>query len=113
MQSCDSSNGVGPPVSVAISKGATKQKDVQNAALVLIDYQDVQLNSIPQDPGTYSPNAVALAKAGRLLGLPTGPPAQECRTTRGSCWRDASDVTRVLSAQRPPQLGPEGNPELG
>jgi len=42
----------------------------QNAALVLIDYQDAQLNSIPQDPGTYVPNVVALAKVGRLFGLP-------------------------------------------
>jgi nicotinamidase-related amidase len=42
----------------------------QNAALVLIDYQDAQLNSIPQDPETYIPNVVALAKVGRLFELP-------------------------------------------
>jgi nicotinamidase-related amidase len=42
----------------------------QNAALVLIDYQDAQLNSIPQDPETYIPNVVALAKVGRLFDLP-------------------------------------------
>ena len=42
----------------------------QNAALVLIDYQDAQINSIPQDPEDYVPNAVALAKVGRLFGLP-------------------------------------------
>jgi len=42
----------------------------QNAALVLIDYQDAQINSIPQDPETYVPNAVAVAKVARLFGLP-------------------------------------------
>jgi nicotinamidase-related amidase len=42
----------------------------QNAALVLIDYQDAQINSIPQDPESYVPNVVALAKVGRLFGLP-------------------------------------------
>ena len=42
----------------------------QNAALVLIDYQDAQLNSIPQDPESYVPNVVALAKIGCLFGLP-------------------------------------------
>jgi nicotinamidase-related amidase len=42
----------------------------QNAALVLIDYQDAQINSIPVDPDTYVPNVVALAKAGVLYGLP-------------------------------------------
>jgi len=42
----------------------------QNAALVLIDYQDAQINSIPQDPETYVPNVVALAKVARLFGLP-------------------------------------------
>ena len=42
----------------------------QNAALVLIDYQDAQINSIPVDPDTYIPNVVALAKAGMLYELP-------------------------------------------
>jgi len=42
----------------------------QNAALVLIDYQDAQINSIPEDPENYIPNVVALAKVGRLFGLP-------------------------------------------
>jgi len=42
----------------------------QNAALVLIDYQDAQINSIPVDPETYIPNVVALAKAGVLYELP-------------------------------------------
>jgi nicotinamidase-related amidase len=42
----------------------------QNAALVLIDYQDAQINSIPDDPDTYIPNVVALAKAGVLYELP-------------------------------------------
>ena len=42
----------------------------QNAALVLIDYQDAQINSIPVDPDTYIPNVVALAKAGVLYELP-------------------------------------------
>jgi nicotinamidase-related amidase len=42
----------------------------QNAALVLIDYQDAQINSIPEDPDNYVPNVVALAKVGRLFGLP-------------------------------------------
>jgi nicotinamidase-related amidase len=42
----------------------------QNAALVLIDYQDAQINSIPVDPDSYIPNVVALAKAGVLYELP-------------------------------------------
>jgi nicotinamidase-related amidase len=42
----------------------------QNAALVLIDYQDAQINSIPEDPESYVPNVVALAKVGRLFDLP-------------------------------------------
>jgi nicotinamidase-related amidase len=42
----------------------------QNAALVLIDYQDAQIYSIPEDPENYVPNVVALAKVGRLFGLP-------------------------------------------
>jgi len=42
----------------------------QNAALVLIDYQDAQINSIPVDPDSYIPNVVALAKAGVLYQLP-------------------------------------------
>ena len=41
----------------------------QNAALVLIDYQDAWINSIPEDPENYVPN-VALAKTGRLFGVP-------------------------------------------
>jgi len=42
----------------------------ENAALVLIDYQDAQINSIPVDPDRYIPNAVALAKTAKLHGLP-------------------------------------------
>jgi nicotinamidase-related amidase len=42
----------------------------QNAAMLLIDYQDAQINSIPEDPESYVPNVVALAKVGRLFGVP-------------------------------------------
>ena len=42
----------------------------QNSALVLIDYQDAQIYSIPTDPDLYVPNAVALVKVARLFGLP-------------------------------------------
>jgi nicotinamidase-related amidase len=38
--------------------------------LVLIDYQDAQINSIPVDPDSYIPNVVALAKASVLYELP-------------------------------------------
>jgi nicotinamidase-related amidase len=42
----------------------------QNSALVLIDYQDAQIYSIPKDPDLYVPNAVALAKTAKLFDLP-------------------------------------------
>lgn len=42
----------------------------QNAALVLIDYQDAQINSIPTSPQNYLPNVVALAKGAVLYGIP-------------------------------------------
>src|SRR5271154_54872 len=42
----------------------------KNAALVLIDYQDAQIYSIPSDPDTYVPNVVALAKVATLFQLP-------------------------------------------
>src|SRR5260221_14250081 len=42
----------------------------QNAALVLIDYQDAQIYSIPVDPDVYVPNVVALAKVAKLFDLP-------------------------------------------
>ncbi|HSR82549.1 MAG TPA: hydrolase [Streptosporangiaceae bacterium] len=42
----------------------------QNAALVLIDFQDAQVNSIPTPPEDYIPNVVALAEVGLLYDLP-------------------------------------------
>jgi nicotinamidase-related amidase len=42
----------------------------QNAALLLIDYQDAQIYSIPAEPDSYVPNAVALAKTASLFELP-------------------------------------------
>jgi nicotinamidase-related amidase len=94
----------------------------QNAALVLIDYQDAQINSIPQDPETYLPNVVALAKAGRRFGLPVvlstvnhgtgvnddtipqlreqlpGVPAYD--RTSINAWEDADFVTAVRATAR-------------
>ena len=94
----------------------------QNAALVLIDYQDAQINSIPQDPENYVPNVVALAKVGRLFGLPVvlstvnhgtgvngdtipqlreqlpGVPAYD--RTSINAWEDADFVTAVRATGR-------------
>jgi nicotinamidase-related amidase len=42
----------------------------QNSALLVIDYQDAQINSIPLDPDTYVPNVVALARVATSFGLP-------------------------------------------
>jgi nicotinamidase-related amidase len=41
-----------------------------NSALLVIDYQNAQINSIPVDPDTYVPNAVALVKVANLFDLP-------------------------------------------
>jgi hypothetical protein len=89
----------------------------QNAALELIDYQDAEINSIPEDPENYVPNVVALAKVGRLFGLPvvlstvnhgTGvngdtipqargqlPGVPTCDRTSINAWEDAEFVAAV------------------
>jgi len=42
----------------------------QNAALLLVDYQDAQIYSISSDPESYVPNVVALAKVAKLFDIP-------------------------------------------
>jgi hypothetical protein len=42
----------------------------QSSTLVLIDYQDAQICSIPTGSDLYVPNAVALVKVARVFDLP-------------------------------------------